>query len=62
MCNPDIFFCLLANCFVHFCSDFDVLIFPTLLADIQRPNWKLAQGPQPVNIELFNPCPVYSYI
>ena len=32
-----------------------VLIFPTLLADDQRPNWKSAQGPHPVNIQLFSP-------
>ena len=39
-------FCLLANCFCFFfCSDLAVLIFTTPLADIQRPNWKSAQGP-----------------
>ena len=31
-------FCLLTNFFLLFCSDFAVLIFPTLLTDIQRPN------------------------
>ncbi len=29
---------LLANCFLLFCNDLAVLIFPTLLADIQRPS------------------------
>ena len=30
-------FCLLANCFLLVCSELAVLIFPTLLSDIQRP-------------------------
>ena len=34
------FFSLLANCFLLFNIDFDVLIFTTLMSDIQKPNWK----------------------
>ena len=52
-------FCLLANCFMLFCSDLAVLIFPTLLADI--PNWKSAKGPHPVNTQVLNPCPLYYF-
>ena len=33
----------------------------TLFADIQRPNYKFAHDPHPVNIQLFNPCPLYSF-
>ena len=43
-----------------FFSDLPLLIFPTLLAD-KRPNWKSAQGPQPLNMQLFNPCPFYYF-
>ena len=31
---------------LFFCRDSAVFIFPTPLADIQRPNWKSAQGSQ----------------
>ena len=54
-------FRFLANCFLLFCSSFVVLKFPSLLANIQRPNWRLAQGPQPVSTQLFDPCPLYSF-
>ena len=48
-------FRLLVNCSLLLYSDLDVLIFPTLFADIQRPNWKSAQGPRGGDIQLFNP-------
>ena len=35
------------------------VIFPTLLADIQRPNRKSAQGPISVNIQSLNPYLLY---
>ena len=57
----DTFFCLLANCFLLFCSDLDMLIFPTLLDDIQRLNLKSVQSPNPVNIKFYNQCPLYSF-
>ena len=44
-------FRLLANCFPLFCIDLAVLIYPPFLADIQRPNWKSAQGSYPVDIQ-----------
>ena len=62
MYNPEIggvLFSLLANYFLNFCSDLAMLIFPS--SDIQGPNWKSAQGPHPVNIQSFNPCPFYSF-
>ena len=31
------------------------------MADIKRPSWKSVQGPQPVDIQLFNPRPLYSF-
>ena len=37
-------FRLIANCFMLFCIDLSVLVFPTLLADVQRPNWKSFQS------------------
>ena len=43
-------FRLLANFFLLFFSDLAVLILPTLLADVQRPIWKSAQGPSGGNI------------
>ena len=43
-----------ANCFLLFCSDLAVLIFTTLFADIQRPNWKSAQSQRGEYLELFN--------
>ena len=52
-------FRLLANFLLLYCSDLAVLIFPTLLADIQRPNWKSAQGPRDGNTQLFNPFTLY---
>ena len=54
-------FRFLANCFLLFCSSFVVLKFPSLLANIQRPNWRLAKGPHPVSTQLFDPCPLYSF-
>ena len=53
---------LLANGFMIFCRDLAVFIFSMLVADIQRSNWKSAQGPNPVNIQLFNPYPLYSLL
>ena len=44
-------FRLLANWFLCFCSDLAVLIFVTIVADIQRPNWKLALGSQGGDIQ-----------
>ena len=41
-------FLLLANCLLLFCMNLAVLIYPTLLADIKRPNSNSAQGPHPV--------------
>ena len=55
------FFRLLANCFLLFCSDLAVLIFPTPFADIQRHHWKLAEGPRGGDIQLFNPFPLYCF-
>ena len=40
----------LANCVLLFCSDSDLITFPTLLADIKRPILKSAQGPRGVDI------------
>ena len=54
-------FCLLANCFLLFCSDLAVLIYVTLLADIQRPNCKLAQGRRGGDLLLFNPLLLYCF-
>ena len=42
-------------CFLLFCSDLYVFILPTLLDNIQRPNWKSAQGPWDGDIQLFIP-------
>ena len=39
-------FRLLENCFLLSFRDLAVLIFPTLLADIQRLKWKSVQGPR----------------
>ena len=68
MYNPDNYlpsggdsFCLLANYFLFFCSDLAVLIFPTLLIDFKRPNWKSAQGPRGGVNQLFNPSPLYCF-
>ena len=67
--NPDTYldltnvgdiFRLLANCFLLF-WDLAVLIFATLLAYIQRPNRKSAQGQRGGYIELFNPFPLYIF-
>ena len=44
----DLFSLLAANYFLFFCSDLALFIFPTLLDDIKRPNWKSAQGHYPV--------------
>ena len=46
-------------CYILLCSDLFLLIFLTLLAYVQRPNWMSAQGPQGWDIKLFNPCPLY---
>ena len=54
-------FRLLANCFLLFCSDLALLIFPTLLVDLKRPNYRLAQGPQVGDIQLYNPFPLYDF-
>ena len=40
MCNP-------GNYLTQVAETFFVCCFPTLLVDIQIPNWKLAQGPHP---------------
>ena len=68
MHNPDNYsggdlFRLLANCFLYYCSDSAVFIFPTLLTDIQRPNLNLAQGPHHTWIKLhkYSLCPLYSF-
>ena len=53
------FVCCQRNCFLLFCGDLAVLIFQ-ILADIQWPNWKSAQGSHTVNIQLFNPLECYS--
>ena len=46
-------FILLANWFLLYCNNLAVFIFPMLLADIQRPNWKFAQsGPHPEWLKL----------
>ena len=50
-----VLFRLLVNWFLLFCSDLAVLIFPMLLVDFQRPNWKSAQGPREEEIQLLNP-------
>ena len=54
-------FRLLANCFRLFCSDLDVFINPSLLADIQKPNWKSVQDPWGGGIQLFNLSPLYCF-
>ena len=52
------FFCLLANYFLLFCRDLAKFIFPTLLADIQRPNLKSVQGSHPVGRVRYSSCPL----
>ena len=54
-------FRLLANCFLLFCSDLAVLIFPRVMVDFQRPNWKSAQDPWGGDIQIFNPFPFYCF-
>ena len=44
-----------------FCSDLAVLIFTTLLADIQRLNLKSAQGPRGEDMQFFNPFYLYCF-
>ena len=39
-----------------------MLIFPTLSANIQRPNYKSAQRPHPAGRVTYSPCPLYSFI
>ena len=41
-------FRLLANCFLLIFSDLALFIFPTLLADIQRPKYKSANCLHPL--------------
>ena len=50
-------FRLLENFFLLFSSDFAALIFPTLLVEFQRLNWKSAQGPRGGDMHLFTPFP-----
>ena len=38
-----------------------MLILPTILADIQRPNRKSAHGPRGGDIQLYNPFPLYCF-
>ena len=49
-------FRLLANCFLFFCRDLAVSIYPTLLADCNRPNRKSGQGLQSVGRVSYSPC------
>ena len=43
-------------------SDLALLTFPSLLADIKRPNWKSEQGLRDKDIQLFDPLtPLFSY-
>ena len=67
MYNPDSYLVPMVRSFVFcqqiaFCSFVALLIFPTLLADVQIPNKKSAHGPQPVVKQSFNPCPLLSFI
>ena len=68
MYNPDNYlvlgdlFRLPANCFLIFCNDLAVLIFVTLMADIQKSNWKSALGPWGGYSQLFNPSHLYCFI
>ena len=55
-------FYLLTLCFLLISSDLAVLIFPTLLIDFLRPNWKSSQSPWEGDIHLFNPLPLYCFI
>ena len=48
-------FGLLANCLLLFFIYLAVLIFPMLLVDSQRSNWKSPSGPRGGDIQLFNP-------
>ena len=53
-----VLFRLLSNYSLLFCSDLAALIFPTLLADIQRSNLKATQSHKPLNVHLnFTPAP-----
>ena len=49
------------NCFLLFCSDLAVVIFPTLFADIKRPNKKSTQVPRAVGRVTYCPCPLSSF-
>ena len=50
-----------SNSFLLFCTNLDFFILLTLLAGIQRPNWKSAQGPHTENMQLFYPFPLYFF-
>ena len=55
------FVCWQITLFCFFCSDLAMLIFPKLMADIQRPNRKSAQGPRGGDLELLKPNPLYCF-
>ena len=47
--------------FLLFCSDLATLILLTLLANIQRRNWKSTKDPRNGDLLLFNPTPLYCF-
>ena len=49
------------NCFLLFCRDSTILIFPTLLADFNDPIQKTGQVFHPVGKVTYCSCPLYSF-
>ena len=54
-------FSLLGNCFMFFCRDLAVFIFPTLLAYFKVPIQNLEKIPHPVGRVTQSSYPVYSF-